>query len=120
MIQNGTWICCVRQQPTFSYLSGMMPNTFEPCSERADDTSLQPRRSTDQFRRCLFPLKNRPEQALISNPGDRPDCTLQNVPKRTVDPIVSLSHQSPDRALISLSRPEAPPDKKCSRKNRGS
>ena len=41
-------------------------------------------------------------------------------PKRAVDPVVSLSHQSPDRALNRLSRPLSLPDRKWFLENRGS
>jgi len=62
----------------------------------------------------------RPLLALISNLGGPPDGTQQNVRKRAEDPVVSLSHQSPNPALNRLSRPLSVPDGKWFLENRGS
>src|SRR5713101_378866 len=112
-----------------------MPSKPRPSPESQDSPSIHARQpETSQGRGGLSDhvsrrksghsetssSQKRPLLALISNLGGRPDRTQQNVPKRAVDPIVSLSHQSPDRALNSLSRPLSVPDGKWFLENRGS
>src|SRR6266566_5287907 len=117
MIRNGTWTCCVRRPQIFYCLLGMMQNIFEPCSEGAEDTTLQPRRSVDRYRRHRFLWKKSPRTSPALESG---------IPKRTLRKFrsemssTSQCHLSLGCAPIHLDSPGVNARQELFLENRGS